>query len=68
MEIKKINYSIKCDIKGCGELATYLLGDEVNKVYLCDKCLKELYAMLGKEIIPKSPKNVLNKKINYKGE
>ncbi len=64
MKIKEITYKISCDIPGCENLAKYALlntqtgaGDGLN---MCADCTRELYEHLGKNLVPKSPKNILN--------
>ena len=35
-------------------------------LFLCKDCIKEIYSTIGGYIIPKSPSNMLNKKISNK--
>lgn len=65
MLIEKSTSKIKCDASGCENVCTYQI---VNKrfvfdgsVYLCDKCLNELYGEIGKFCVPKSIKPIYKK-------
>jgi len=70
MKIVDVNYKIKCDIPNCKELACVKVEKsgflKTAGFYLCKECMVELYKELGSRIVPKSPDNMLNKKI--KGE
>lgn len=65
MIIEEVGYSIKCTIPGCTQLGKYVIkNDQIQvpaKFCICEKCGIEIYALLGKKIVPKSPKNILNK-------
>ena len=65
MLVEKSNTRIKCDASGCENLCTYQI---VNKkfvfdgsVYLCEKCLNELYGEMGKFVVPKPVKPIYKK-------
>ncbi len=65
MLVEKANCKIKCDASGCDNVCNYQI---VNKrfvfdgsVYLCDKCLNELYGEIGKYMIPKTVKPIYKK-------
>ena len=64
MKFEQVNYKISCDMPGCNNLAKYSLTSKKVKsgtdLYFCDNCVKELYENIGKNLIPKSPKNILN--------
>lgn len=64
MKFEQVNYKISCDMPGCTNLAKYSLTSKKVKngtdLYFCDSCVKELYESIGKNLIPKSPKNILN--------
>ena len=32
-----------------------------SKIYLCGECLKDMYFDLSKFVVPRSPRNILNK-------
>ena len=70
MKIVDVNYKIKCDIPNCKEFASVKLEKsgflKTAGFYLCKDCMQSLYRELGSRIVPKSPDNMLNKKI--KGE
>lgn len=62
MLVEKGKQRVKCDASGCNNIAEFKI---VNKrfvfdgsVYLCEKCLNELYGEMGKYIIPKNVKPV----------
>ena len=65
MTLEEVNYAIKCIIPGCENGAKFLVKNDniqvPSKICLCEKCGKEIYALLGKKLVPKSPKNILNK-------
>lgn len=71
MKIVDVCVKVRCDMPNCKNPATI----RVEKVgflrsaglYLCDECCKEMYEQLAKRIVPKSPDNMLNKKIKTKG-
>ncbi|MCI9031800.1 MAG: hypothetical protein HFK09_04680 [Clostridia bacterium] len=58
MELLKANYKIKCEMGACPNRATHTI--KFNRVgigsrlHVCDECLKELYALIGTQIVPKS--------------
>ena len=65
MLVEKTKTKIKCDASGCDSLSTFQI---VNKrfvfdgsVYLCEKCLNELYGEIGKYIVPKGIKPIYKK-------
>ena len=64
MKIEEVNYKIACDMPGCVNLAKYSLNSGKTKsaenINLCSECVKNLYENIGKYLIPKSPKNILN--------
>lgn len=62
MLIEKTKAKIKCDVSGCENIAVYQI---VNKrfvfdgsVYLCEKCLNDLYGEIGKYVVPKGIKPI----------
>ena len=65
MLVQKTNSKIKCDASGCDKVCDFQI---VNKkfvfdgsVYLCEKCLNELYGEIGKYMIPKTVKPIYKK-------
>lgn len=65
MQIEKTKARIKCDVSGCGNISDYTI---VNKkivfdgnIYMCEKCFKELYRLIGEQLIPASPTPIYKK-------
>ena len=65
MLIEKTKTKIKCDVSGCDAVSVYQI---INKrfvfdgsVYLCEKCLNELYGEMGKFCVPKAIKPIYKK-------
>ena len=72
MLVQKAKTKIKCDASGCDNVCDFAI---VNKrfvfdgsVYLCEKCLNELYGEIGKFMIPKNVKPVYKKEKKEKYE
>lgn len=65
MTLEKVNLNIKCDMPGCSNKAEYMLKSrkmfKIGDMFFCKQCLEELYAEIGKIIIPKSPENIFKK-------
>ena len=70
MNLQECNIKIRCDIPNCKQMARYKLnkmGFVKNAgLFLCKDCVKEIYEALATNIVPKSPSNMLNKKITKK--
>ena len=77
MELVKLNVKARCDNYLCRNLAEYrvvtgsggisrLLGG--SGLYFCRDCLTALYAAIGKEIVPKSPDNLIKKAVKRREE
>ena len=77
MKLVKLDVKARCDNYLCRNLAEYriatgsgafsrLLGG--SGLYFCRNCLTELYAAIGKEIIPKSPDNLIKKAVKRREE
>lgn len=70
MKLIDTNVKIRCDVPNCKNFASYKLtktGFLKNAgLFLCKDCIKEIYETLGMHIVPKSPSNMLNKKISTK--
>ena len=65
MLVEKTKNKIKCDASGCENTSSFQI---VNKrfvfdgsVYLCEKCLNELYGEMGKFVVPKAVKPIYKK-------
>lgn len=67
MKLIETNIKIRCDMPNCKELAKYKLNKEGfvknSGLYFCKDCVKDIYETLSVHIVPKSPSNMLNKKI-----
>ena len=67
MIIKDISVKVRCDMPNCRNTSSIKIEKEgffrAVGLYLCDDCAKELYKLLGSKFTPKSPSNMLNKKI-----
>lgn len=66
MNIEETKMKIKCSASGCQNKADYTI---VNKkfvfdgnFYLCENCLKQLYALIGGVLTPKSPNPIYKKR------
>ena len=72
MTIKELTRKIKCDMPNCKKMATIKIEKEGffkgMGIFLCKDCMEEIYNELAKRITPKSPSNMLNKKIKLKKE
>ncbi|MBR6779083.1 MAG: hypothetical protein IKM43_02945 [Clostridia bacterium] len=65
MIVETAKPKVKCDASGCNNACNYQI---VNKkfvfdgsVYLCEKCLNELYGEIGRYIKPKNIKPIYKK-------
>jgi len=71
MELIKLNVKARCDMHLCRNLAEYRVsaGGSLphffgnSGLYLCHDCLVKLYEAIGKEIVPKSPDNLIKKAV-----
>lgn len=67
MKLIECDVKIRCDMPNCRNMAKYKLnkaGFVKNAgLFFCKECVKEMYDTLSQHIIPKSPSNVLNKKV-----
>lgn len=67
MELKKLEkVKVKCDFVGCTNMADYSInlkrGIFGGTTDICDHCLRELYSLCGRYVVPQSPPNMLRKK------
>lgn len=72
IEINKLKNIKKCQLNTCQNTALYEIKIKINKylkndlknnfnhIYICEKCLAELYKKLGEKIIPKSIKSAFS--------
>ncbi|MBO7390565.1 MAG: hypothetical protein J6U39_03870 [Clostridia bacterium] len=72
MELIKLNVDSRCDMHLCRHRAEYRVSTGKGGlsavfgtagIYLCHDCLVKLYEAIGKELVPKSPDNVIKKAI-----
>ena len=72
MELIKLSVKSRCDMHLCRNLAEYrvAIGNGVlphlfgnTGIYLCRDCLVKLYEAIGREIVPKSPDNLIKKAV-----
>lgn len=72
MNLNEVGVKIRCDIPNCKELAKYKLvkGGFVKNagLFVCKECLIDIYGTISSHVVPKSPNNMLNKKISNKKE
>jgi len=72
MKLVDVSVKIRCDMPNCKNMSAYKIiksGFLKNAgLFLCKDCLKDVYATIGEHIVPKSPSNMLNKKISNKRE
>lgn len=65
MELERLKTSVRCDIGICKNKAVYTFGGRgilpMRRINMCQECAKELYELLGKEFVPKSPENVIKR-------
>ena len=67
MKIERLkNITTRCDMSGCNNMADFKIELKRDKFLgttdLCKSCLKDLYLLCGKYIVPQSPPNMLRKK------
>lgn len=72
MKLTNLKVNVRCDFGLCKNQAKYEIYEDGvlarRKIYLCEKCAKELFELLSKEFVPKSPINLINKSIKRQGE
>ncbi len=58
MEILDNNSHIRCELGVCKNRADHAVKFEHagirSRLYMCDKCMRELYAAIGATVVPKS--------------
>lgn len=58
MQLTTVKHKIKCEMGACKNNAVYSIKmDRVgirSQIHICDKCLSELYDIIGDAVIPKS--------------
>ena len=72
MELIKLNVPARCDMYLCRNVAAYRIATGkkalpsifgASGIYLCHDCLVKLYEAIGREIVPKSPDNLIKKAV-----
>lgn len=58
MELIDVKCKIKCEMGACSAFATRTVKFNRtgigSRLHVCDKCLNELYCLIGEKVIPKS--------------
>lgn len=76
MQLIKLNVKARCDVHLCRNLAEYRIasggglpwGKGGAGIYLCRDCLTALYEAIGREIVPKSPDNLIKRAVKRREE
>lgn len=71
MKVKEFNGRVKCDLGACRNRATHVVEFERNRhanIYVCDKCMSELYDAIGEAILPKSVETAKPKNAKKEGK
>ena len=73
MKLVDVKVKVKCDMPNCKSFADFKIENEGflknAGLYLCRECTENLYKTIAEKVVPKSPNNMLNKKIlSKKGE
>ncbi|MBD5100660.1 MAG: hypothetical protein HDT29_05280 [Clostridiales bacterium] len=63
---------VKCDVGKCKNQAHYSIVPEgvssSQYVNLCEECASDIYSALGKQLVPKSPQNMLARAVKRGNE
>lgn len=58
MELIDVKNKIRCEMGACKNMATKTVKMNrvgvKSRIHVCDECLKELYGLIGSNLIPKS--------------
>ena len=72
MKIKSVNRRVRCDMPNCRNVADSKIEKDgffrAVGICLCKDCMKQMYECLASIIVPKSPDNMLNKRIKVSKE
>ena len=72
MKITNVNRRIRCDMPNCRNVADSKIEKDgfFRAVGIClyKDCMKQMYECLASIIVPKSPDNMLNKRIKVSKE
>ena len=70
MKIVNIEKRIRCEMPNCKNMAEIRVEKEgffgSSGFCICNECMKDMYLCFSKIIVPKSPNNMLNKKVKSK--
>lgn len=66
MELLDTPYKIRCEMGACKNFASKTVKLSrvgiKSRIHICENCLKELYALIGSTIVPKSIETAVKKK------
>ena len=70
MELQKTKFKIRCEMSGCKNFAEYTvkiarIGIRAH-LHICADCMRELYGLMAKEIVPRPIENALSGKSRKK--
>ena len=72
MRLANLKVKVRCDFGLCKNTAKYEIYEDGvlarRKIYLCEDCAKQMFELLSKEFVPKSPINVINRSVKRQGE
>lgn len=72
MKLEKVSNKVRCDFGLCRNEATRVLTDDGvmprRRIYLCNNCVNDIYRVIGSELVPKSPINVISRAEKRRGE
>ena len=64
MELVRARFRIRCEMAGCKKASEYAVktprfGARAS-LNICSDCMKELYELIGKEVVPKPIENAMS--------
>ncbi len=72
MKLEKVTNKVRCDFGLCRKDAAFVATDDGvmprRRIYLCADCVNDIYKLIGGEIVPKSPINVISRAEKRRGE
>lgn len=72
MNLKELPGKVRCDMPNCKNIATLKVEKEgffrSTGLFLCKECMEDMYKLFASKITPKSPSNMLNKKVKINKE
>ena len=70
MQLTKLSVKSRCDMHLCRNMAEYRVSTGsgfalfgAQGLYLCHDCLVKLYEAIGRELVPKSPDNLIKQAV-----